>query len=221
MGIDKSELIRVIYEARYSRQLLNSYIPPKLPGFFLADDSNTFNLKQAKDLLLEKGFSDENSFPQLILLEEYPRNEFGNRLYQELRKQLSRLGISLRREYYRSREDIEKINRPYLILQSRLMNFPDPEDIIRPLFFSQSPLNICQFRHSDLDSLLQEAEVEASWSLRNKIFYRIEKILKVETPAFPLFFLQNRIAMQANVIGIEVPPLGLNYLKMKKIRFEE
>lgn len=221
LGIDKSELIRAIHEVRFSRHLLNGYFPPKLPGFFLADDRNTFNLERAKELLLETGFSEENRIPQLTLLEAYPRQEFSNKFYQELRKQLSRLGIQLKRVYYRSPDSIRRFSTPYLILQSRLMNFPDPEDIIRPLFSSQSPLNVSQFKDTGLDRLLQGAEVEPSWSLRNKIFHKIERILEQETPAIPLYFQQNRIAMQANVDGIEVPPLGLNYLKMKNMKFKE
>jgi hypothetical protein len=37
-------------------------------------------------------------------------------------------------------------------------------------------------------------------------------------PAIPLYSQQNRIAMQPYVQGIQIPPLGLNYLKIKNLR---
>ena len=69
----------------------------------------------------------------------------------------------------------------------------------------------------ELDRLLQEAEIERSWTKRIKLFRQIEKILHADIPALPLFSHQNRVAMQSNVRGVEVHGLGFYYLDAKKI----
>ena len=97
------------------------------------------------------------------------------------------------------------------------MSFPDPEDIIRPLFFSQSVFNVFGYTNPELDGLLEEAEIERSWTKRIKLFRKIEEILHADIPALPLFSHQNRVAMQGNVRGVEVPSLGFYYLDAKKI----
>ena len=97
------------------------------------------------------------------------------------------------------------------------MTFPDPEDIIRPLFFSQSVFNVLGYANLELDRLLLEAEVEPSWTKRNRLFRQIEQVLFGDVPSIPLFSHQNRVVMQAYVKGVEIPPLGFYYLNTGKI----
>jgi len=220
-GIDKPELIRATYEARFHRQLLHSFIPAKLPGFFLTDDINTYDPERARLRLQEAGFTVEASSAPLTLLMDYPPDDFKRRFYRELRRQLEDLGIRLEDEYYRSPERAKDFDRPYLLLISRRLEFPGPEDIIRPLFASDSSMNLIGYVNDDLDGLLEAAEFEKSWSDRNKLFFRIQKILNSEMPAVPLFTQQNQVAVQPFVQGIKNPPLGFYYLKMKNIRVVE
>jgi len=130
------------------------------------------------------------------------------------------LGISLKVDYYRSNKEIINCRKPYLILIDKLMHFPDPDDIIRPLFYSKSAENLCGYFNSELDSLLSQTEIEPSWTRRNKLFHKIQLILNSEIPAIPLYSQQNRVAVQQRVKGIEIPSMGLQYLRMYKIWIE-
>jgi ABC-type transport system substrate-binding protein len=217
-GIDKSELVRATYDVRYHRQLLHSFIPPKLPGFFLTDDINTFNPEQARILMEEAGFPADASKPPLTLLMEYPRTEFSHRFYLELRRQLEALGFELREWYYRDTAEVKEFSHPYLILSGKRLNFPGPEDIIEPLFATGAEWNLCRYSNAELDGLLKEAEVEKSWKERNRLFLRIQRILNSEMPAVPLFSQQNQVALQPFVSGMKNPPLGFYYVKMKDVR---
>jgi ABC-type transport system substrate-binding protein len=151
---------------------------------------------------------------------EHPRTEFKHRLYLELRRQLDELGIQLREEYFRSIERVRDFRRPYLILSGKRLDFPGPEDIIRPLFASDSPANLCRYSNVELDSLLQAAEQEKSWYGRIRLFEQIQTILNREMPAVPLFTQQIQVAVQPFVKGVKNPPLGFYYLKMENIRVE-
>lgn len=127
------------------------------------------------------------------------------------------MGIKLRLNYYDSLKEIRSFKKPYLVFIGRVMSFPDPEDIIRPLFFSKSIFNVFNYACPELDRLLQEAEIERSWTRRIDLFHQIEKILFRDVPALPLFSHQNTVAMQAYIRGVEVPSLGFYYLDAKKI----
>ncbi len=220
-GINKSSLIQKTHQPRYKRELLYSFIPPKLPGLFLTDDRTTYYPERAKKLLKERGISQNKDIPAITLFLSYPRNEFKVKFYRELKRQLSILGISLKVDYYRSNKEIKDCRKPYLVLMDKLMNFPDPDDIIRPLFYSKSETNLCAYINSELDSLLSQAEIEPSWTKRNKLFHRIQLILNSEIPAVPLYSQQNRIAVQHRVKGVEIPPMGLQYLRTFKIWFND
>jgi ABC-type transport system substrate-binding protein len=217
LALNKREIARDVFDMKYARQVINNYIPSRLPGFFPRDDEESYDLEKAKQMLQEAGFSTEGEFPPLTLLIDLPRTEMKFKIYRALRKQLDALGIKLRLNYYRSLKEIKSYNKPYLVFTGREMSFPDPEDIIRPLFFSKSIFNIFNYVNPELDKLLQEAEIERSWTKRINLFHQIEKILISDVPALPLFSHQNRVAMQPYVRGVEVPSLGFYYLNARKI----
>ncbi len=216
-AINKVRLALAVRDARILKQVANSFIPSRLPGFFPSEDERAFNLDRAKDLLQQAGFSSEHRLPTLDFFIEWPRTDAKNRFYREIRNQLENLGIRTRSSYYRSPKEIRSSTKPYLAIVDRLMNFPDPEDIIRPLFFSKSISNLFGYANPALDNLLLKAEVEKSWTERINLFHKMEDILSSDIPAVPLFSQQNNVAMQPYVMGVDWPPLGLYYLEAKKI----
>lgn len=217
LALNKREIARDIFDMKYVRQVINNYVPSRLPGFFPRDDEESYDPEKVKQMLQDAGFSSEEEFPPLTLLIDLPRTEMKLKIYKALRKQLDALGIKLRLNYYKSLKEIKSYNKPYLVFTGRVMSFPDPEDIIRPLFFSKSIFNIFNYINPELDKLLQEAEIERSWTKRINLFHQIEKILISDVPALPLFSHQNRVAMQPYVRGVEVPSLGFYYLDARKI----
>ncbi len=215
-GIDKKELVEAVQEPRYLHEVTNRFISPKIPGFLSVGESDTFDRNKAQQELEEAGaFSEE--FPSLTLFLELPRTDFKHKIYRELKAQLGELGIDLRAQYYRSLDEVKESEDPYMILVHKMMNMPDPEDIVRPLFSSISDSNLLGYSNQEVNGLLKKAEVEKSWTKRIKIFRSIEEILLEEVPAIPLCTQQNQVAMQPYVQGVAVPPLGLYYLEARKI----
>jgi len=216
-GVNRTRLALTIRDARVLKQVAHSFIPPRLPGFFPSEDERTFNPDRAREMLQQAGFSAENEFPSLDLFLEGPRTASKNRLDREIKSQLEAIGIKTRSQYYRSPEEIRQRTRPYLVILERLMNFPDPEDIIRPLFFSKSISNLIGYNNPALDNLLYRAEVEKSWTERIVLFHKMEDLLSSDMPAIPLYSQENNVAIQPYVMGVDWPPLGLYYLEAKKI----
>ncbi len=216
-GIDKRELARDTFDLRYIRVVTDNYIPSRLTRFYPKYDTERPDRLKAIQTLREAGFTEDNEFPALTLLIEEPRTDLKIEIHSALSRQLEPLGIRLRLRYYRSLDEVKEFEDPYLIFIGRVMDFPDPEDIIRPFFFSKSVFNVFGYTNPEMDRLLLEAEVESSWTKRIKLFHQIEEILFEDVPSLPLFSHQNRVAMQPWVRGVEVPPLGFYYLDVKKI----
>ncbi len=219
LAIDKKELARAAFKLDTIPQVSDNYIPPKLPGFFPADDKEGYNPSEAKKILAGEGFFGESDFPPFVLFFEQPRNEESTKVARVLRDQLAVLGIRLKTKYYRSTAELKACQEPHLVVFGWMMDFPDPEDLILPLFASTSVLNLELMRYSSsrLDKLIEEAEVERSWSRRIGLFQDIEKILKEDVPAIPLFFKQQRLAVQSYVRGVKIPALGFFFLDAKDI----
>jgi len=214
-AVNKTRVAHALDEPQQLYEVTNAFIPTRLPGFFPDSDEITFKPEKARNLLAEEGMLE--NFPALNLLLPQQRSESRLRFFRELRSQLEQIGIRLRVKYYKSLEEIAAFDQPYLILLERLMDIPDAENIVRPLFYSKSLFNLCRYNNFQLDELLQKAEIERSWSKRIDYFHRMEEILLMDNPAVPLFIKRNRIAMQPYVRGVEVPLMGLYYLDACKI----
>lgn len=215
-GLDKERIVRAAKEVRSLKKVINNYIPSWLPGFFPAEDENAYNPGKSVALLEKAGIASSGP-PTLTLLLELPKSETKIKIYREIKDQLEDVGFRLRLGYYRSFTEIRKQRKPYLVLLQKSLDFPDPEDTIRPLFFSQSIFNVFGYSSPELDALLRRSEVEKSWTRRIKLFHQMEARLFSDIPAVPLYSRQNRVALQPYVRGVEVPVLGLYYLEAKKI----
>ncbi len=212
LGIDKEKIIRQLNEPQYLFQAVNNYIPPRLQGFF-PDRHDTTDLKHARQILDQQNVQ----FPVLLFFVQLPKSDYKYSIFKCLRNQLNVLGIKVRLRYFETFQEIKNNEKPYLVYIEKKMNFPDPEDIIRTLFFSQSVFNSFGYSSPELDQLLRGAELERSWTKRIELFQRIEQILRSEVPAVPLFNKQNRMVMQPYIKGVEEPALGFYYLEVWKI----
>ena len=212
LGIGKEEIIRQLDEPQFFFQAVNNYIPPQLQGFF-PDREDTKDLKHARQILDQQNVQ----FPVLLFFIPSPRSDYKYSIFKYIRSQLEALGIKLRLRYYENVQEIRNNEKPYLIYIEKKMNFPDPEDIIRILFFSRSVYNLFGYSSPELDRLLSSTELERSWTKRIELFQRIEQILRSDVPAIPLFNRQNRMVMQPYVKGVEEPALGFYYLEARKV----
>jgi len=223
LGLDKTRLAEAYDTLPYLHQPLDNYIPPLLPGFFPRAVSPFIDAAAAK-LLLDR-LLPENGRKSLTLTLVFPapRNEVYSRFARELERQLGAMEIKLDVMYLRKPEDIRDVRVPYLKFLEYTMDFPDPENIIVPLYHSRSIVNELNARYGNprLDGLLEQSEVEPSWEKRAGLFREIEKILYEEVPSIPLFSERIRVALLPQVRGVRLPVMGFLYLDVKDIWLED
>ncbi len=218
-GIDKDRLVQALADGDSIRQPTYNYIPPRLPGFFPIYDAQNYDLEKAGRILEEQGFAPEKRFPELTLFLPSPRNDFNLKFSRELENQLDKLDIPLNIKYYKSLTELREFKKPFLANIRVMMDFPDAENIVRPLYYSATDNSGTWYGYDNpgLDKLFQEAEVERSRARRVELFRKMEKILGEDLPAIPLYSEERRIAVQPYVRGLKVPALGFDYVDAKDI----
>ncbi len=219
LAVNKKEVAKTAFRMDTNPHVTDNFIPPRLPGFFPEENQPGFNPEEAKKILTQEGFAGDGSFPRLTLFIQEDGRDGPAKFYEVLKEELAVLGIGLRLRMYRSWEEIRASKEPYLVLLHWSLDFPDPENIVLPLFFSSAVLNQSLLRYSNpqLDELARTAEVEQSRTERIALFHKIEALLQADMPAVPLFSRQHRLALQPYVRGVKPPPLGFFYLDAKDI----
>jgi ABC-type transport system substrate-binding protein len=223
LGLDKNRLAEACDTPATLHQVMDNYIPPLLPGFFpkaAGPFTDTDTAKLLLDRLLPAG---GRKALKLTLVLMAPRSDGSSRFARELGRQLGAMEINLDVRYLRKPEDIRVVRGPYLKYLEYTMDFPDPENIILPLYHSRSVVNGLNSRYVNprLDSLLEQSEVEPSWEKRTGLFREIEKILYEEVPTIPLFSERIRIALLPQVRGVRLPAMGFIFLDAKEIWLED
>ena len=222
LGLDKARLASAYDTLPSVHQVLDNHIPPLLPGFFPRAEGRLSDPAAAKVLLGRLLGADGTKGLTVALLFPAPRTDATARFARELERQLGALGIGLETEYLRKPEDVRGVLSPYLKFLEYTMDFPDPENIVVPLYHSRSAVNGLNSRYVDarLDALLDWAEVESSWERRAGLFREAEKILFRDAPAIPLFSECVRIALLPEVRGVKIPAMGFVFLDTRAVWLE-
>jgi ABC-type transport system substrate-binding protein len=219
LGLDKARLAAAFDSPGTIHQAAGTFIPPILPGFF-PKASGPFTDIDAAKLLLDRYLADGGRKAlALTLLVDPPKTDQAAAFARELGRQLAALEIGLDVKYLRRPDDARTVRGPYLKFLPYTMDFPDPENIVGPLFRSGSPANALNSRFADprLDALFAQSESETSWERRTGLFREMDKILSEEVPAVPLFSERILMACQPQVRGVRLPAMGFIFLDVKSI----
>ncbi|MGC8746264.1 MAG: hypothetical protein ACP5SQ_06510, partial [Candidatus Saccharicenans sp.] len=117
----------------------------------------------------------------------------------------------------KSLSEIKNEQTPYLVYFDWLVNLPDPEFLISPLFYSRSYFNSLYFHYQNqqVDELLETQSNLSGFDRRLSIFRQIETLLKADLPAIPLYYFNQRMAYQPYIKNLKAQPLGFFYLNLR------
>jgi ABC-type transport system substrate-binding protein len=87
-------------------------------------------------------------------------------------------------------------------------DIPDPDDFLRVLFASDSPVNFMRYRNAEVDGMLKMAVGILETTERAEIYREIEVRVGRDYPAIPLTYLSVDMVYQPYVRDIEVTALG-------------
>ncbi|MCP2518845.1 ABC transporter substrate-binding protein [Candidatus Aminicenantes bacterium AC-335-A11] len=211
--LNKEKLINIFNRIHTIPKITNNYIPPQLPGFLPKNKEKPTNPENAINELKNLELDDLT----IIIFIRRDEREFMRKISKVLKDQFKFLNIKLKFKFYNSKKDLLESKEPYLVFVTYDMSFPDPENIVIPLFSSQSNFNLFEFKNEEFEKLIKRAEMEKSWTKRIQIYKKIEKLLEEEVPAIPLYYSQERVAFQNYVRDIDISPLGFGTLNVRKV----
>lgn len=140
---------------------------------------------------------------------------------RELARQFEALGIRLKTRNFRNPDELREVRQPFFVLWERGMDFPDAENVIRPLFGKSSAFRwlTANVPGPDFDRLLEAADREAGRAKRLELFREMETMIRHDVPGVPLFTVEQRMAVQPDIRGLRIPPLGAMYIDLREVVF--
>lgn len=92
-------------------------------------------------------------------------------------------------------------------------DYPDAENFLDLLFYSESVENYTAYSNPDVDTLLEAARLEIDFDARLAIYQEAEQIIVNDAPWLPLFFSRSYFLVQPYVKDFSPAPMVIAYLK--------
>jgi oligopeptide transport system substrate-binding protein len=213
-AINKSEVVGE--EPDYS--ITNNLIPLSLLGSNPEANPDLYNLEAARQALALSGL--HHSRRLKINLWHATNFQERKKLLARLANNLQAVGMEVDLRIVPSlRELLEKIysGQTQLFLIGEVIDFPDPDALLNRLFNSKSKGNPFAYKNVEVDRLLLEAQTTLDEHLRAQLYGKIEKQILEDHVMIPLFLAKCSFVTHKNVQGIEVNPLGFQYLPFRKV----
>ncbi|HVN79113.1 MAG TPA: ABC transporter substrate-binding protein, partial [Terriglobia bacterium] len=109
--------------------------------------------------------------------------------------------------------------RTQMFLLGEVFDFPEPGAVLNRLFHSRSKGNPFAYRNKRVDQVLEEAQTVLDEGQRAVLYGQIERQILNDCVLVPLFQVKYSVVTRGNLEGIELGPLGFQYLPFRKIRF--
>ncbi len=198
-------------------------VPPGIPGFLPMEAPYKHNIERAKRLLAQAGYPEGKGLPPLEVI-VFGRDPLSEARQECLADCMSSINLKVKPFKVKrvlSMDDAALKERPILVFRGWVADFPDPDNFLRVLFHSTSPMNRSGYRNAEVDRLLDLAWSETSYKERNDIYRRIEKMILHDSPIIPLDYDRSRFLVRPNVKGFTLSPMGYSYIKMNKIWLDQ
>ena len=216
LAIDKTEIATIVLGDQVVPA--TGILPPGFPGFSSSVTGYGFDPVRAKQLLLESRYGgDLDNMPPITITSP---GSFGANLSldMEVITNMWEQNLGIKPEFQRTEfatflKDLNK-RRFQMFDIGWIADYPDPENFLDILFYSDSSNNHTNYSNPEVDALLEQARVEIDETLRFDLYNRVEQMILDDAPWIPLWYSGERyLLVKPNVHDYLLTPLIIPKLR--------
>lgn len=216
LAIDKNEIATIVLGDQVVPA--TGILPPGFPGFNTSVSGYEFDPERAKQLLLESKYGDDlDNMPPITITTP---GSFGANVSLDMEVVLAmwekNLGIKTefqQTEFATFLKDLNK-RRFQMFDIGWIADYPDPENFLDILFYSDSSNNHTNYNNPAVDALLEQARIESDETLRFSIYNEVEQVILDDAPWIPLWYSGERyLLVKPNVHDYLQTPLIIPKLR--------
>jgi oligopeptide transport system substrate-binding protein len=210
-AVDREKLIDVLLKGLVSPAL--GILPPGIPGYSEEVEGLAYDVAKAEQLLAESEYQD--GLPPVVL--SVSGSGAGVSGYTEAIAWMwqENLGIEVEIEVVAFATFLDELRegafQAYEI--GWVADYPDPENFLDLLFYSDSVENHCAYSNPSVDQLLEEARVETDVDERLALYHEAEQAIVGDAAVLPLWFETSHYLVKPCVNGYSPAPMGIPILQ--------
>jgi oligopeptide transport system substrate-binding protein len=186
-----------------------SILPPGFPGYTGQVRGLDFDPKKARELLAASRYA--GRMPRIVITVPGTGGSAGLDLEVVAEQWKQTLGIQVEFQQVEWATFLGDLNarKPQLFAGlAWAADYPDPQNFLDILFHSRSPLNHTGYSNANVDRLVEQARVAASWEERVSLYQQAEQLIVAEAAWLPLWYTGDRMVLiKPYVKGYKPTPL--------------
>lgn len=217
-AINRDAMVRTIRHDRHVQA--RGVLPRGMPGYHPELPGYRYDVTRARQLLVEAGYPEGQGVAPLELWSSVT-TPAARQEDAWIQRDLAHIGLRvtlLSAENWKHFKTTILGQRPGAMYRHAwFADFPDPDNVLFPLFHSQSTNNYAHYRNPIVDRLLEQARSTSDYLSRIDLYRQAEALIVADAPAVNLVYYTLEYMFQPYVHGVELNALGERYIPMKKI----
>ncbi|RMF88422.1 MAG: ABC transporter substrate-binding protein [Nitrospinota bacterium] len=216
-AINRERINREIRQNRF--EIATGILPPGMPGYNPKLAGYRYNPEKARQLLAEAGYPEGRGFPVLELWTS-AKSAVVRQEHEAIQRDLAAIGVQVELKFapnWATFLEMLKQGKAPLYRRAWYADFPDPDNFLYVLLYSESANNYSRYHNPQVDTLLRQARAETDYLKRIEIYREAERIIMQDAPWINLVYYTYEHLFQPYVRGIEINALGEMSIPMKKI----
>ncbi len=210
-AVDKEKIIQVLLKDAVATA--DGILPPGMPGYNEKLEGLSYDVARAQQLIAESSYHDDlppivlsvsGSCPGVSAVDSAIAWMWQENLGVEVAIEVVELETFL---------DDMREGRFQVFEIGWIADYPDPENFLDLLFFSESQENYTGYSNHEVDELLENARVESEIGARLAIYQDVEQIIVDDAPWLPLWFGQSYYLVKPEVKGFYPAPMVMPVLR--------
>ena len=189
-------------------------LPPGFPGYTGRVQGLEYNTERARQLLAESKYAGD--LPRIVVTVPGTGGSLGLDLEVIRGMWEDELGVAVeitQVEWATYLDDLHARKFQAFAGLGWQADYPDPQDFLDVLFYSQSQLNSTGYANPEVDRLLEDART-AGWEERVELYRQVEQTILDDAPWVPLWFSGERLVLvKPYVKGYHLTPMIIPKLR--------
>lgn len=214
-AINKSALIQAFFSKGQLGQVAKNPLPPTVWGYNNDIQDYEYDPGKAKELLAEAGYAEGIETTLWVMPLARPYMPQPKRIAEAIQKDLKQVGIETKIVTYDWGTYLEKLSNGEhdMAMAGWIGDNGDPDNFLYTLLDKEntkkgSAANYAFYKSEPVHELLVKAQQIYDQSERSKLYGKAQEIVHEDVPWVTLFHATQIIAMQKNVQGYKLHPVG-------------
>jgi peptide/nickel transport system substrate-binding protein len=210
LAIDRDEIIKKIFAGRF--QVAKSVVSPVVPGS--RDDACKYcepDVDKAKELLKKAGGWPKGKKIELWFNAGASHDAWVEAVGHQLKENLG-IDFALKGDLefpaYLEKGDKKGFTGPFRL--GWVMDYPSPENYLKPLYGTQGSSNSCGYSNPEFDKLVAEGDAAPTLEEGISKYQAAEDLVLEDMPVIPLWFGKSAMAYNDNVDNVKFDVIDSN-----------